>query len=318
MDHPKICVAGVGGVACNLAAVLGKKYGDHLSLIARGKRAESFRREGVRLHSDFYGEITAHPASVAEDGAAIGVQDFIFVCVKNYSLDEMADRLGGAVGDGTVLIPVMNGTDAGDRLRERFPGRTVGDALIYTLSGANEDFSVTQKGPYTHLFIGSKYGDEEKTRQIHAAYELLKDAGFDARWSQDIESEIWQKYNLNCAYNTITALHRAYSGDIRKDEGMKADLHALLWEAARVGFAEGVNLPADIAEQKYTFVLEKQPPEGTSSMRRDLDAGRPLELDAFTGSVIRRAERLGIDVPVSRRYHAALLEAVRAQSVSRN
>ena len=99
---------------------------------------------------------------------------------------------------------------------------------------------------------------------------------------------------------------------------MKADLHDLLWEAARVGFAEGVNLPADIAEQKYTFVLEKQPPEGTSSMRRDLDAGRPLESDAFTGSVIRRAERLGIDVPVSRRYHAALQEAVRAQSVSHN
>lgn len=309
MTTPKICVAGVGGVGCNLAAVLGRAYGENVSLIARGKRAESFCTAGVRLHSDFYGEITFFPRYVAEDGASLGVQDVVFVCVKNYSLDGMAEKLAGAVGTDTVIVPVMNGTDAGDRLRALFPDATVGDSLIYTLSGTGEDFSVTQKGPYTHLFIGSRYADAEKTRRIYAVYELLKGAGFDARWSEDIESEIWQKYILNCAYNTVTALHHAYSGDIRRDDGMREELHALLWEAARVGFAEGVNLPEDIAEQKYHFVLEKQPPEGTSSMRRDLDAGRPLETDAFTGSLIRRAERLGIDVPVSRRCHAALEKA---------
>ena len=117
MTTPKICVAGVGGVGCNLAAVLGRAYGENVSLIARGKRAESFCTDGVRLHSDFYGEITFFPRYVAQDGASLGVQDVVFVCVKNYSLDGMAEKLAGAVGPDTVIVPVMNGTDAGDRLR---------------------------------------------------------------------------------------------------------------------------------------------------------------------------------------------------------
>jgi len=302
----KICVAGVGAIGGVLSAMLGQKYADSMSLIARGGRAEALRRNGVVLHSQFYGERVAHPARIAAQASELPVQDYIFVCVKNYSLDQMAENLRPAVDRHTVLIPVMNGVEAGDRLRALFPEAIVCDAVIYTISGANPDYSVTQRGTYTYAFFGSKVRDEAHLDGARRACALLQSAGFDARWSDEINTEIWKKFITNCAFNTMTARHLNTAADIRADEGLRQDAHDLLTEANRVAAAEGVDLPT-IVEEKYAFMMEKQPPEATSSMARDMAAGRPLEYDTFSGAVIRKAERHGIDVPVTRCYHEGLI-----------
>lgn len=308
----KICVAGVGAIGGLLSAMLGRRYSESLSLIARGARAETLRQKGVVLHSEYYGNGVVTPKRVAESSAEIGVQDYIFVCVKNYSLDQIAENLRPAVGEHTVIVPVLNGIEAGDHLRELFPNAIVCDAVIYTITASCADFSISQKGSYSHMFIGSKIKDKAHVEGAKAAYELLRSVDFDIRWADDIESEIWQKYILNCAYNTITARHLATSGMIRNNELLKKDAYALLSETYQVGIAEGVSLPGDIVEQKYRFIMEKHAPDATSSMRRDMEAKRPIEFDAFSGAVIRRAALHGIDVPVTKKYHLELSEAVRS------
>ena len=313
-NERKICVAGIGGVGGLLAAMLGKVYGGQLTLVARGHRAEMLRENGLVLHSEFYGEVRARPQRICEDPADIGVQDIIFVCVKNYSLEQIAETIRPAVDEHTVIVPVLNGVEAGNRMRALFPEAVVGDAVIYTISGANPDGSVTQSGSYTHLFLGSKMPDRRFQEGVHMAYDLLVPTGFDVRWSQNIESEIWQKFILNCAFNITTARHQTTTGVIRENEQMRADLHALLSEAYQAGMAEGIDLPPDLVETKYSYVINNQPPNGTSSMKRDVDAGRPIELDAFTGTVIRLAEKHGFDVPVIRAYHEALERMVSAYS----
>ena len=307
-----ICVAGIGAIGGLLSAMLGRKYADRLTLIARGNRAETLRQKGITLHSDFYGEVTAVPHAVALDGAAAGVQDCVFVCVKNYSLDEIAASLRPAVGPETVVVPVMNGVEAGDRLRALLPDAVVCDAVIYTISAFQpEDCSVLQSGPYTHLFIGSKIKERRYAEGAKRLYELLRSVGFDARWTDDVESEIWQKFVLNCAYNTITARHQATSGMIRRNEAWKRDVLDLLTEAYRVGVAEGIALPGNLVEQKYRFMMEKQADSATSSMKRDVEAERPAEIDAFSGAVLRKAEQYGIAVPVTARYHQELTDIIR-------
>ena len=310
MDNKKICVAGIGAVGGLLASMLGKVHGDQLTLIARAGKAELLRQNGLVLHSEFYGEIRSQAHRICENAEETGVQDFIFICVKNYSLAEMAEMIRPAVDAHTVIVPVMNGVEAGDRLRAVFPEAVVCDAVIYTISGANPDGSVTQSGQYTHMFLGSKIRDERHQAGARAAWELFADTGFDCRFSENISQEIWQKFILNCAFNTITARHRTTTGVIRCDEQMKADLHALLSEAYQAGTADGIAVPSDFVEQKYDYVIHHQPPDGTSSMKRDVDAGRPIELDAFTGTVLRLAEKHGIDVPVTRQYHDALVQMV--------
>ena len=310
MENTKICVAGIGAVGGLLASMLGKTHGDELTLIARANRAQMLRRNGLILHSEFYGEVHTKAHQICEKATEIGVQDFIFICVKNYSLAEMAEMLRPAVDAHTVIIPVMNGVEAGDRLREVFPEAIVCDAVIYTISGANPDGSVTQSGQYTHLFIGSKVQDERHQSGARAAWELFAGTGFDCRFAANINQEIWQKFILNCAFNTITARHRTTTGVIRCDESLKADLRALLTEAYQAGTAEGIEVPDDFVDQKYDYVIHRQPPDGTSSMKRDVDAKRPIELDAFTGTVLRLAEKHGIDVPVTRQYHEVLAQMV--------
>ena len=310
----RICIAGIGALGGMLSAMLGQKYAESMTLIARGERAESLRKHGVILHSTYYGEKTARIPNVVSECSSLPLQDIVIIAVKNYSLSEIADTLEPAIGENTVILPVLNGTEAGDWLRLRFPQAIVGDALMYTTTGANADYSITQRGPYTYLYMGSKVcWPEEKMNRIREVYELLLSVGFDVRWSDRIESEIWQKFILNCAFNTVTARYVTDSGTIRADPVMRDQVYHLLKEAYEVGVSEGVELPENLVETKYRFMMEKQDPSGTSSMRRDVEAKRKTELDAFTGAVLRKAEAHHLEVPYTRKMHQALLSIIREE-----
>ena len=158
MKEKRICVAGIGAVGGLLATMLGQVC-SNLTVYARGAKAEMLRKNGLVLHSEFYGEKRAVPACVAVRAEDIGPQDLVLICVKNYSLEQIAEELRPCIRKGTVLLPVLNGVDAGERLRRLFPEAVVCDAVIYTISGANPDGSVTQTGQYTHMYVGSREQD---------------------------------------------------------------------------------------------------------------------------------------------------------------
>ena len=88
----KITVAGIGGVGGYLAGMLADTY-DEVSFIARGERKKSLEENGLVLHSEYHGEIIAHPKKVVERGDELGIQDYIFICLKNYSLKEVCNSL---------------------------------------------------------------------------------------------------------------------------------------------------------------------------------------------------------------------------------
>ena len=203
-------------------------------------------------------------------------------------------------------MPVMNGIEAGDRLRRRFPHAVVGDSVIYTITAAETDFSARQEGAYTYMTIGSKSPNEKERDKVKALAALLRDTGLDCRWTEDIESAIWQKYILNCAFNSVTARYQTDLGGIRADAAKASDLKALLAEAFAVGEAIGAALPKDLVEKRYRAMMEKQAPTATSSMKRDIAAHRPTELDAFLGALLKKAKEANIAAPMSRRYYDAL------------
>ena len=160
----RIAVVGIGGVGGYLAGMLGQVC-PHLSLGARGRRAEAIRQKGLVLHSGRHGEIAVRPERVVPAGQ-LGEQDYIFLCVKNYSLEEVCRELETAVTKDTVLIPVMNGADRGDRVRGLLGRGTVVDSLIYIVAFANPDFSITQQGDFANLRIGVRGGDEAGQRRV--------------------------------------------------------------------------------------------------------------------------------------------------------
>src|SRR5699024_3116620 len=120
-DDKKITVLGLGGVGGYVGALLADAY-PHVTFVARGERGKSIRENGLILHSDYRGERTVRPERVVETAEGLEIQDYIFICVKNYSLEEACRSLTGCVSEDTVIVPVMNGADPGDRAREYLPG----------------------------------------------------------------------------------------------------------------------------------------------------------------------------------------------------
>lgn len=112
-EDKKIAVIGIGGVGGYVAGMLAKAY-PHVTMVARGARGESIRKNGLVLHSDYKGEIVAKPERVVPV-REMGQQDYIFICVKNYSLEDVCENIRDMVTDDTVIIPVMNGVDPGGK-----------------------------------------------------------------------------------------------------------------------------------------------------------------------------------------------------------
>ena len=303
----KIAVIGLGGVGGYIGAALADTY-ENVSFAARGLRKESLEEKGLILHSDCLGERTAYPMRVVESVRELPVQDFIFVCVKNYSLEEVCDDIRDAAGGDTVIIPVMNGADPGTKARRHIGRGTVLDALIYIVSYADEAYEVIQKGEYAHIHIGLGNPDGQEQAVLNEAAELMRNAGLDCRIDEDIQKAIWKKYSLNCAFNVMTAYYSTDTEGIRNHPERLADFKAILYEAREVAGAKGIDLPETFLDRQLDHFINVQEPDATSSLRRDMDAGRRCELETFSGYLVSEAGRLGIAVPVSKRYYEGLKE----------
>lgn len=297
----KIMIVGVGGVGGLLAAQLIKAYGPAVTLMARGPRKESLEKNGLTMHGDMYGEYTVQPALVVEEPAGQPVQDVVFICVKNGGLEKVCGQIAPVVGEDTLVVPVMNGVSAGDLIREKLAKGRVVDSVIYTVSSANADFSIRQKGNYTYLNIGS-----EKKEDADCVCKLLNDAGVDCKVSADVQAAIWRKYVLNCAYNVATARWACNVGELQRDEKKRKDCYGLMAEAAAVAAAKGVKLAPDVVDKHMVTIMENTAPSSDSSLSRDFDQGIAGEWDVFSGYMVREAARLGVPAPVTEDYFHGL------------
>lgn len=309
LKDKKIAVVGIGGVGGYLAGMLIREY-PHVTLAARGERGRMIRENGLVLHSDYQGEIVAKPEKVVERTEELGPQDVIFLCVKNYSLEQACKELENAVTEETVVIPVMNGADPGERTRRFLKKGTVIDSLIYIVAFANQDFSITQQGDFANLRIGIMDASEEEKNKVLEVSGLLKGADIDHKVSEDIERDIWRKYILNCAYNVLTAFYDNNIGQLRSDPKKDKEYERLVYEAYEVAVKKGVHIAREDADAIVRRFREELEDNATSSLQRDVNAGRPTELETFSGYLVREAKRLGVDVPVSKRMYEGLREKI--------
>lgn len=298
----KIMVTGIGGVGGYLAGVLAYYYPE-VTLIARKKRKESLLKNGLVLHSDFFGEHVLHPA-VTDDPASAGVQDIIFVCVKNYSLPAALTAALPCIGPDTAVVLVQNGVDHRKKAQAIMHQGKIVDSAIYITSSYLADYSIRQEGNFTFLYVGSQ--DKAAAKKV---YEAINHPGITAILSDDIDVEIWRKYILNCAYNVLTAYYDTSIGGALNHPHGKEAYHTLLEEAYKVGKAAGVALPETTVEDQYNrIVKDTKDREATSSLKRDLAAGHQSELDTFSGVLVRLAKKYHVDVPLSEKCYHALLQ----------
>jgi 2-dehydropantoate 2-reductase len=281
-----VAVLGPGGVGGFVAAALERaaRRVTRVTVVAREETAAAIARDGIAVESVRLGELHARPEAVSVLDREV---DALVVAVKATGLDESLDRVRT---EPHLVVPMLNGLDHVETLRERFGPRAVA-ATIRIESTRVAPGRIEQTSPFLVVELAS--ADPRMRAAIDAFADLLNAAGVPARARESEADVMWGKLVRLCALALTTTAYDSPLGPIRSTPELRADLEACVHEAAAVAAAGGAEQdPAGtIAE------LDEAHAELDSSMHRDVAAGREPELDAVAGSVLRAASRHGLECP---------------------
>jgi 2-dehydropantoate 2-reductase len=285
-----IAVLGPGGVGGFVAAALWRA-GEDVIVVARAPTAEQIERDGIEIERSaaLHGGFTARPAAVTELTAPV---DVLLVATKAGGLDGGLERIAAEPG---LVVPLLNGLEHMAALRARFGEQRVCAGVIRIESDRVAPGRIVQRSPAARVDIADGAGQAIGARVASLAAALTR-AGLDVRTGGAERQVLWSKLaRLNALSLTTSASGRPL-GFVREDPRWRSALEGAVNETIAVAAADGATLNAadTLAE------LEAAHPELTSSMARDIEAGREPELDALAGAVLRAADAHGVRCPTVR------------------
>jgi 2-dehydropantoate 2-reductase len=303
MEHLTFAVFGTGAVGGYFGGRLAEA-GEDVRFIARGGHLAAIRERGLRV-SSVDGDFVIHPARVADDPGAIGPVDVVLVGVKAWQVPEAALALRPLLGERTFVVPLQNGIEAPDQLASVLGAERVLGGLCRILVFLDGPGHIRHTGVTPYIAFGELDGAKsDRVERLRAA--LAATRGITVDVPPDIGIAMWSKFLFITALGGIGALTRSPIGVLRSEPKSRELLRQALEEIQAVAVRNQVALPAETAAKTLAYI-DTLPPEGTASMQRDIMEGRPSELEAQVGAVVRLGERLGLPVPVHRRIYDTLL-----------
>jgi 2-dehydropantoate 2-reductase len=312
----KVCIVGLGAVGGVLAARLARLPAGRvqLSALARGATLAAVQAQGLVLLEGEDQARSVHPLRASSDPAALGVQDLVVLAVKAPALAAVAPAVQALCGPHTAVLQAMNGVPwwffdhlsgaAQDlRLRSVDPeGRVRAHIATDRVIGAVVHFSSSTPAPGQvrrlagqGLIVGAAGAVAGPGRALEATTaELLAEAGFEITRSALVQRDIWFKLWGNMTMNPVSALTGATADRVLDDDLVRGFVSAVMREAQAIGAAVG--LPIDQTPEQRHAVTRKLGAFKTS-MLQDLEAGRPMEVDALVGAVHEIGRHLGLATP---------------------
>jgi 2-dehydropantoate 2-reductase len=299
----KTCIYGAGAIGGWIGAGLAQA-GSRLNVVARGSTLEALQRDGLSV---MRGEQrTRVPVNAVADPAALGPQDLVVIAVKAPALAAVAQQIAPLLGPGTMVLTAMNGVPwwflqggfggnlAGTQLQAVDPGGKIGEAIpARHVIGCvvHASCSLDAPGVVRHhfgngLIIGEPSG--EATPRAIELEALLKQAGFEARLSAQIQKDVWYKLWGNMTVNPISAITGATTDLILADDLVRGFISAVMLEAREIGARIGIPI-AESPEDRHA--VTRKLGAFKTSMLQDVEAGRAVELDALV-SVVRELGQL--------------------------
>ncbi|MGH2902136.1 MAG: ketopantoate reductase family protein [Solirubrobacteraceae bacterium] len=285
----KIAVLGPGGVGGLIAGLL-ERAGTPVLVVAREQTAEAIAARGLRIDSVNFGEFVVRPRVVSRLDQPV---DVLIVATKASGLASALERVGG---QPKLVLPLLNGLDHLAVLRERFGEDPVLAGTIRVEADRPEPGVVVHTSPFLLVEIASH--DPGARASMESLAELLEDAGVSARVGTSEAQVMWSKLVRLNALACTTSAYDKLLGEIRSTPELRGALVGAIEEGCAVGRAEGAT---DVDPNKALGELEQAHATLGSSMQRDIAAGRPPELDAIPGSVLRAAARHGVACPTIER-----------------
>jgi 2-dehydropantoate 2-reductase len=296
----RILVVGAGSTGGYFGGRLAQA-GRDVTFLVRPARAAALREKGLRIVSP-YGDVALAPQLVTAD-AIKGPFDGVLLTVKAFSLEPALDDMAAAVGRNTMILPVLNGMRHVDRLVARFGAAAVVGCVCKVATNVDAEGRIVQLSRLQDLAYGEM--DGSRTPRMARLDAAMQGAGFNARLSDDIAADMWEKWDQLAALGAITCLMRGNVGEVNAAPGGTDFVNRILDEIIAVVTAEGhPPRPAFLAEVRKS--LTDPASTGTSSMFRDLQQGRPIEAEQIVGDMLARGARHGLAMPLLAAAYAHL------------
>lgn len=283
--NPRVAVLGPGGVGGLLGALLARD-GHHVLCLAGEQTTATLRRDGLHVESTKYGSFTA---AVEADTRLREPVDAVFVTVKQTALDEALERVPADILGDALVLPLLNGLDHLAVLRQRYPSARVVAGTIKVEATRTAPGRIVHTSPFAHL---------ELAAPLDGLADRLRHAGLGVTLRTDETAVIWDKLAFLAPFALLTTRYRADLGTVRSER--RPELVAVLDEITAVAQAAG----AAVTTENLLSFFDGAPPSMKSSMQRDAEAGRPLELDAIGGAVLRAGAAHGVATPAMARLVA--------------
>lgn len=300
MEAPRIVIMGAGAVGGYFGGRLAEVYGDNVHFVARGAHLEKMQQHGLTIKSE--GQDVTIPVSASEQ-VPDDPADLVLFTVKSYDTDEAIDKIKPIIDDQTQILTIQNGIENAAKLMDVFGEERVIDGFCRI--GA----SVIEPGVIEHSMMGSIcFGEADNipTDRIELLASWFDTAGIDYRISDNVRRDIWIKFCWNCIFNMLTGIANVTVDHLMDDAATETLCYRVFEELQQVAATEGIKL----TDEEGRDMIEGSKNLGAfkTSTYQDRQRGRPMEYDAFTGAVVRLADRHNIEVPV----HRTLLGLLRA------
>jgi len=298
----KIAVVGAGAVGGYYGARLAQA-GNDVTLVARGANLEAIRERGLSIRSGL-GDFTVN-VRAEQDTSKVGPVDLAILAVKTYSNPQALPLLPPLVGPSTSVLTVQNGVDSADEIAAVTGPSAVLAGTTYIGSTLVAPGVIEHIGSVRRIILGEAFGPRVVTARVAEVTDCLADADIQAEAAPDARIPIWEKFVFLAPIAGLTAASRLPIGPAWAQPAFREAFDRAMAEVEALARHAGVPVAADVRAQKMRY-LDNSPPTMRSSMMVDVSAGRPLELEALLGTVVRRGRAAGIPTPVMETLYAVL------------
>lgn len=298
----RIAIVGAGAVGGYYGARLAQA-GNEVTLIARGANLEAIRARGMRIRSAS-GEVVV-PVRAESDPSRVGPVDLVVFAVKTYSNPQALPLVPPLVGPGTAVLPLQNGVESADELAAVVGAEHVLAGTTYIGATLVEPGVIDYIGTVRKIVFGEAFGERVVADRVSRLREMLAAADIQAEAAADSRIAIWEKFIFLAPIATLTAAARLPIGPAWAQPAFRDAFDAAMGEIEALARHAGVPVAPDVRPQKMRY-LDTSPPTMRSSMMVDITSGRPLELEALAGTVVRRGRDAGIPTPVMAALYGVL------------
>jgi 2-dehydropantoate 2-reductase len=306
----KIAVMGAGGVGGYFGGLLARA-GMDVTFIVRGPHLAAVKKDGLRVVSDLSGEFTVK-GRATDDTASVGSVDLVLYTVKMYHNSQAIPAVRPMLGSETVVLTLQNGVENGEHLAAGLGAQHVMVGTAVVLAGIERPGLVLQRGQVGNIVFGDPGGGiSDRGRTL---LEVFRSGSWNVELSPNAMQALWRKFVYLTGSATVNAVTQITYGEMRAIPETRELIKSAWREIAAVGRACGVD-PGDDVLDWCESSLDAFPAQGRTSLANDFQAGRPVELEGLTGTVVRLGREYGVPTPVHSTMYALLKPAALRNAV---